>query len=790
MKKWKLLTGSQLERLMLLLVLLTVALCLLKYAVREDMYTFHTECDDSISMTDMTLMQEIILEDNTKWNADSYAVFFGAESNASGSIQVTVQQNGATVQTGQISVKEIHGANFVSLHLDTDCLRSGTAMVLLEGDASVEGCKVFVSKQRFDLPELIVNGVPSGTTLYQRYTYAVKQPWTAWQMPVFLGFLVLNAAAVILLLRFPESKRMEIAMRCFLTADYLMIVFLFDNTLLFHPIWAEQVTNFLHNGYAHSFLENLTIADAGYLPLNQRLIALLFIKLLRLPPLASLLMMQLAAYVITGLMLSYFIKLQYRRYLPMPHRYLLCMVYMLLIVSMGTGAFINYIVYGMSVILLYFLADSTEFSRFEYGMVCAFGALCCLSKGSFVTLLPFFALYLLLFYRSINKRDRLFLAICSGAAAVQLLFYVIKLKSEHLNWLNISGDDSKSEHDLLSILVETVFDTAAVLFRSVLGDNVDFSFVSLLLVIALYAALFVWLGKRIVRPLFHKETVRKRDRLIFLLVGYIAIQCLFFNITVSTVRELHPFSISICSFDQFQFTERYYIFVLPAAVMLIMLAVILGNRYSKGKFAAFTPLLLIAVMFLNQNFSPLEPAEPSLFGRLAVYSQTSLLREIDTQEHLCVPIIPAPMTYQKNCKLYYIGSDTADFDLFCDGDLTDAQSADRIGAEIAAGHISLDDSLCLYQLFLKRYCQIGAKPYQAVFYDRNGNVLCTCSQENPSDELLVAFRMPQGVSNAAEIVITDDDGQCTNLCGGIYLVTSADSAVSAGHHEKDEEDTV
>lgn len=102
-----------------------------------------------------------------------------------------------------------------------------------------------------------------------------------------------------------ESRKLAVTVRGLLVIIYILLVFIYGGSTLLNPTWAESVTNFMHSALNESFMKNWFISDTGYLLLAPRMITAVTYKVLRCSPFVGLFVIQLVAYVIIGIVLSF-----------------------------------------------------------------------------------------------------------------------------------------------------------------------------------------------------------------------------------------------------------------------------------------------------------------------------------------------------------------------------------------------------------------------------------------------------------------------------------------------------
>lgn len=340
-----------------------ILLATYKYIAYPEPYTFEiSRLGNRIEIGDNIIRQDIVINEKSRWDGESYiSIYFSVDSKLDeGQIEVSLLQDNKIVQNHVIKRREIITGFCPLDDLEFSRLKKGIATIEIRGVKLNKPVYLEVSENKYNLPNCYINNKEISDILVQKYHFYILN-FEFDLRRIFYGlFAIINSFMLLVIGYRREDKKTCLFAQITLIFSYICLMFIYDSSLLFSPTWAEAVTNFAHNAINVGIKRNLLIMDAGYWPLIQRLITLFIFRILNVQPHYALFLMQTFAYVISGYFLSFFVKWQFRDYWKLKNRYLLSLLFLMQIIDRQTGAFINFMVYGIFPILLYFLANNTE----------------------------------------------------------------------------------------------------------------------------------------------------------------------------------------------------------------------------------------------------------------------------------------------------------------------------------------------------------------------------------------------------------------------------------------------
>lgn len=761
-----------------IIVMLTLAT--IKYVAYGESYIYTTLwTGETLELGSDTITQTIIIDEKAKWSNHSYSVFFVVPYYETGDVingkveVVAIQDEevvsqyvfpAARLETGYNDLKGIKYGK----------LKPGYVKIQIRGIDLDEGLQIGICDNTYNIPNCDWNGEDTGKTLVQKYHYNYQNVFYKLRMTAFLFLLAICWGTAWLCLTKEESRKIANVVRCSLVLIYITLVAIYDDSVLYSPTWAEAVTNFMHYALNSSTAENWLITDAGYLPLVQRVIALITYKILKCSPYIGLYSMQLIAYIITGSILSFFAAYPFRLYCKLKYRYLFCLIFMMQVIDHETGALINFITYGVLIIFLYYLVDSTEWGKWEILAICIFAFLCCLSKGVYVTILPFSALCLVLFFRNYNKRDIGFTFCCMAGALLQLTYYLNK-GFDLINW---TDKKNSSYLDLYYIrLILGIFVDVPNRLLGFFKEKVSFFTGTAGLLIILFWIVVIWLfWKQVVIPTLHRKKVDRDYQVFFMMLIYIGAQSLFLRLTICGVNKSDILSDGFWQFSYEGIENRYQILIYCAAIIwgivgLKIIKRVKGEQVHKN----IVYLLLICIMITMPRLQINGIKDDSYINSRAKYAdltaEARLFKKLEISNTLLIPIQPNGWTYTKNADLYYFGDDIFGWK----GKKID--STDVVSGEIDVRNYPNVNTECgIYQIFVKKKNLINRNNYQILLYDDSGTLLHVQYQDNSNYQLITSFTFDMPIEEVAQICILDGYGNRVYIENAVYIVTGKGKA--------------
>lgn len=521
--------------------ILLVLLILSRYIVNGepvDIRSDKTEISIELSLYDgMEIRQPVTVTEEMNWRQGYYALYFAqCDTDSDGQLIITVEQ-GKTLQTVTIALSDIRSGEWIRLDDmnlgNIECV--DTVLRLHTAGVSQGELAIAAGQDYYGFGVVDYNGVRQELTLAQAYHYHLKG--TEYKIRLLCYGIVMLCMA--LLFAVVSRQRIESKRQCFavfgiLTLMFMAMIYLLDSSIYLEPTYAEAVTNFLKFAREEKFTDNLFITDAGYLPLLPRVITLLYVKVLRIQSSYVLYFMQSTACLICSMIWAFFVLYPFRGIMKLPNRILWCILVMLTCFCEETLFFTNHAYWGIYFLLLMMIADLKEFHGLSYICLTAFGALVCLSKGTYAVILPLAVLGMVFMYRGMTVRDRVFICVAGTASLLQVL-YAFGGQGDGSSW--IAAASGEMVDYLLRMIVSVFVEFSAYLllpFGKYAERRPTAVLVLTFVVVVFLAGDFV---RKVLLPCIRRKSVDRGRRSFYIIVLYQLIVSAFFLVTVKPVPD-------------------------------------------------------------------------------------------------------------------------------------------------------------------------------------------------------------------------------------------------------------
>lgn len=737
----------------------------------RETYTFSTQNEeyDKVELNENIVSQTIIIDDNSSWNNNLWSVWFEFDENlksqVDGSIIFSLFQDGNEIDSCKVDAVKLKNGFFNNLNFRK--LHSGSAEVIIKAKDINIPIYMGIAHNVYNVPNCYVNGKDTGGTLIQQYHYNYNNIQYKIGLILF-GILILLCIGSCIIC-YQDGK--VIYLRGNLILTYLILTYIYDGSLYFQPTWAEAVTNFMDKSLSLDIHKAILSTDAGYLPLMQRVIAIVCINIVHMSPLIALYVMQFVAYFMSGCIFSFFIKKQFDSIMKKEWRYIVCVIMMALFINKETGAFINFMTYSSLIIFLYFITDCTKWSKKEFVFLCIWGVVTCLSKGVYVTMLPLLVVCMVLFIRNYSRRDIIFCLSVAFGALLQLIYYLLG----NADWVNTSNQVKDGKYFvklLLSIFVDTpsriisIFGEEGLIF-----NNIFYIIVLPFWIITIYIAY-----NKILLKILKKQKVDRIYQACFLLLMYIIGQSLFLRVTIYGVNEANIFTDEFWSFTKYEMCNRWEVLIFMSIFVLIIAIIkkIYDSKYKKELYKVAL-LFILTIIIVYPRFQ-LKGMGSDAFtaDRTSISSLTSevqLMRGIENAKCRFIPIQPNGWAYNKNASVYCFGTN-----IYGWGCQTIPSEEPENGAINLLNYSSeINNEAEIVQIFIKKNCLVNNSRYKIVISDENSNILVEQNQDNSEYQMLTSFTFSEGIKHAEKIRVLDKNGKEVHLENAMYIVTNADN---------------
>lgn len=791
------------HKLLYLIMMAIVSLALLKYVIYPEPYAFDTGCSDGlVKINGNVITQEIVLNDDSVWSGDAYfGLYLHADRQPSaGFINVSLMQDGIELSSVKIGASEVREGAYDFNQIDysgLDAEKEGRALVEVSGGELDQVVYLRSADNIYNLPSCEINGSDENIVLAQRYHFHFMSGEYAARLVLFGIFIIINCIAGIILFTHEESRRTCRMLQVAVIASYMAASFIYTCKLYMYPLYNDLPVNYMHNAITYGTLKNLVATDAGYIPLCQRLITLLVFKVLNIKAYYAVYILQLLAYLFSGCLFSFFLGERFKDSMPVTWRYLLCMLCSLYF-SGGQQVFYNFIYLGIIILLAMFLTDMSKWSRNEFAALTLLSAAICMSKGTYVTILPFIAVYIMLFYQHIGRREKLYLCSCAAACLIQLSYYFLygsktpygmagNWMSRSIAWADMDGN--AIIHTLIKLALSIFIDipNKCLLF---LGSAITRLNGARFLIVAIFWIAVIYLFFRcILKKWIRKEPVDLDYARFFAILAFIGIFSLLLRVSIYGVSDINRENLFVL---QYRGPDKYEISIYIAVIFLYFYAAkILARKLGAGV-KGYAAIAFALCLMLSSAHLQVKGIGNERFCAGRIYDETDicqgepvLLKDIEDVECRTVPIMSSTRLYAKNARAYCFGENV--FNWFLDYGNVEAEGVDVIdaGKDFSSGKLKLTDEpdinqeCQIWQVYVSRTSLINNEKYEIHIIDDRGDEVASKAQDNPPCQLVASFTFDEPLDHVGSIEVRDARGNDVKIKNGIYLVCKRqDSLVS------------
>lgn len=761
-----------------------ILLVLSRYIVNGepvDVRSDEAEVTSALPLYDgIEIRQPLTVMEQMNWRQGYYALRFAVcDRNSAGRVICTLEQ-GVELCSAEIGLSEIESGTWLELRdLAYGKLECGEAILRIRTEHVDEGeLAVAAGPDYYGFGLTDYNGMRQEVTLAQAYHYHI----TGMEYTVRLlcyGVVVLCAAALALLVAGRSIGNSGKCLMAFwiMTVMFMAVIYLLDSSIYLEPAYAEAVTNFLQYARNEKLTANLLIADAGYLPLLPRLITLLYVKVLRLPSVYALYFMQTVACLICSMIWALFVLHPFHGFMRLSGRILWCMLVMLSCFYEETLFFTNHAYWGIYLLLLLLVADLECFPGWIYAGLLGMSALICLSKGTYVVMLPLMILHLLFFRRSIGKRDKI-LAFVVGTASLLQLLYSFGGQGDGGIWIDASAGEGGVLGYWLRLAVRVFVEFGAYLLAP-LGRMIrNMPGPVLLLGLAAFLFLAVHFTGTVLIPLFKGKTVDRQRAVFYTIVMFQLIVSAFYLVTVKPVPASWN---EMGRIDFKQMGHKYEIFSNMGFYMLLLAGSALLVRYRAGadsksaergmagsrkpqtgfreSIGGYGVVALLCVFCLTNPVMKLSGWADAAVSDSRVYAKDINTgwwecRDLFTENAFFIPVRADHWGYGSNATIYQVGTDIYFEEASC-VNLKETSDGYHSTYEMLSGEHGQN----VIEVMIRRPARVDMSVCRAQLLDADDNILAEAEQIGGGRYKKCLFRFGQPVNGAEKIRFTDGSGQ-------------------------------
>jgi len=498
--------------------------------------------------------------------------------------------------------------------------------------------------------------------------------------------------------------------------------------------YAEQIFNFLYNGKKYGFFQNLFIMDAGYLPLFQRLVGLVIIKFVHNTKLSVILMSNVAVLYV-AMIVSVFTLENYKKYGSRIYRFLISLVLGVFnLVPYGEShSFINF---GyMNIILLFYISllDLKKLKKKNFTAIMVLTFLLCLSKSHTIVLLPICVIILIIFWKFLIKREKIFLSVINFASLIQIIYM-----HKNINvWKSEEGLNKIVPLDIIDIGTHQVVQQFINLFSMAIEKNqniLNYNLMFLILLIIFIFFLFYLLKKS-----------KSKENVILIILLSIIFGTSYINVISNIWNGTDLWNTTLESIN-----SRHSILIKISYILIFVLLPFcikkldLINLKKKKKYFQndkYKIISLIVLLFLTIRYSP--KTNNDIYRYDKIFSDWKIYSKFYDSSSFVIPVEPYIM--HENQKMYYVGKNTLSPEVvILQGEkyyFENLNSVDGIA------EINLPKPIKIEYLYVKRVRNYNFDKLRLIGYDSNNNIIVDSLQLNKSSKGNIGFK----INNPKEI---------------------------------------
>lgn len=273
--------------------------------------------------------------------------------------------------------------------------------------------------------ECTIKGTDISTTLAIRATLTINNIiWDEWGYTLIIIFCLTGLLGVFCSYKCDDGITKGIALFVLAIGLNIISLIVLDPYFMSTSHIAENSLNFYYLTEKYSILESLTQMDAGYLPLLQRLIAIIYVKLFKLGT-DALYYMQATGGLIDIVILATFNLYIFRGKTHASLRFSLSICMFLLFIHPTTSTYFNFAYIGYFLVALLLTSNLDKLKKYQFILLCLLSFLVCMSKGFYAVMLPIGIIELVLFYPTAGKRKNIYAIVIAIAAALEVCYAFI-----------------------------------------------------------------------------------------------------------------------------------------------------------------------------------------------------------------------------------------------------------------------------------------------------------------------------------------------------------------------------
>ena len=662
-----------------------------------------------------------------------YGVLFTTYGRSNkGKIKVELSQ-GNKKKVEIIDMSKIKDNDFHFFNLKFFQFKKGEATLKIEGiDGEVGNSVSMHETEDIMYGELLQNGENTEKSLVQRLEFYEVNTIVTGQI-IFLFLAISSYFYFLKLIKKQKKNNIKIYIVTALIAFFLINIKAPVLSFKAEP-YAEEFYDFFY--YARKGITgNIFRMEGGYFPLFHRLIAILIAKL-GFNAKWTIFLMSNAAILIISFGSSIFILDKFKKYGNIFFRFTISILFAVFNIFpyAETHTFIAFAYMNIIMIFYISLIDFNELKKKNYILLVILTVLLCISKLHYITLLPVAMGILILLWKKLKVREKIFLTSIVLSTMIQLVYTYRHTK----NWVRFDNEPAYrivGRHTTvwfrptgkIKILEIINIGTHQIIqqFISIFNFGIEQS-QNILDLNIMYLIIFI-----IIVGILVYISIKNRNResvIILSLLSLIFINS-YLNVISKVWSGLNLWSTAFGAIN----TRHALLTRIPMLLILVLIPSILKRNIGEKR-NNIKILYNILIVFIISRYSPI--INNNVFRYDEVHSDWKIYSKFYKNKSWTLPIYP--FFIMENQKGYYIGKETGkiEYTYF----LGEKYYLDDLNSKEETSEVVLPKPLKLEYLYTKRVRNYNFDKIKLIGYDIQGNKVLELLQLNDKERSYIGFK--------------------------------------------------
>ena len=662
-----------------------------------------------------------------------YGVLFTTYGRSNkGKIKVELIQ-GTRKKIEIIDMSKIKDNDFHFFNLKFFQFKKGEATLKIEGiDGEVGNSVSMHETEDIMYGELLQNGENTEKSLVQRIEFYEINTIVTGQI-IFLFLAISSYFYFLKLIKKQKKNNIKIYIVTALIAFFLINIKAPVLSFKAEP-YAEEFYDFFY--YARKGITgNIFRMEGGYFPLFHRLIAILIAKL-GFNAKWTIFLMSNVAILIISFGSSVFILHRFRKYGNIFFRFTISILFAVFNIFpyAETHTFIAFAYMNIIMIFYISLIDFNELKRKNYILLMILTVLLCISKLHYITLLPVAMGILILLWKKLKIRDKIFLICIMLSTMIQLAYTYRHTK----NWIRLANEPEYKivgRHTWvwlrpigrLKILEIINIGTHQIVqqFISIFNFGIEKTQNALNLNMV-YLIIFI-----IIIVILVYISIKNKNRESIIVLGLLSL--IFINSYLNVISKVWS-GLNLWSTEFGAINTRFALLTkIPMLLILVLTPFILKKYRNKNK-KELKKVYNILIFFVIIKYSLL--LNDNIFKYNEIHSDWKIYSKFYKAKSWTLPIYP--FFIMENQKGYYIGKENGkiEYTYF----LGEKYYLDDLNSKEEITEMVLPKPLKLEYLYTKRVRSYNFDKIKLIGYDIQGNKVLELLQLNDKERSYIGFK--------------------------------------------------